>query len=158
MKVFAKMKWNEAEETYLEWKENIMDTLGFALKALAHYQDVKAAIDDPDLALITYTAFLDAVSESDAHAVIKELPENKCMGYHAWQAMERAMEGDNHKEHFRTLTETALKALHKDSLMSVLQLHGHLHCIFALHKAADQEMTEESKMKTLSQDEGRCGL
>jgi hypothetical protein len=59
------------------------------------------------------------------------------------------MEGNDQKEHFRTLVETALRSLHKDLSMSVLQLCKHLCRIFALYKAADQEMMEESKMKTL---------
>jgi hypothetical protein len=149
MKVFDKTKWDKTEESYPEWKESILDTLGFAPKALAQYKEESAAADDPDLALITFTALLDAVSNSDAHTAIKELPESLRTGFHAWQAMEQAMEGDDRKEHFRTLAETALKSLHKDSSMSVLQLRGHLRRIFALFKAADQEMTEESKMKTL---------
>jgi hypothetical protein len=63
--------------------------------------------------------------------------------------MEHGMEGNDQKEHFQTLAETALKSLHKDLSMSVLQLCKHLCPIFALCKAADQEMMEESKMKTL---------
>jgi hypothetical protein len=63
--------------------------------------------------------------------------------------MQHAMEGNDQKEHFQTLMETALKSLHKDLSMSVLQLCEHLCHIFALYKAADQEMMEESKMKTL---------
>jgi hypothetical protein len=110
---------------------------------------IPAAADDPDLALITFTALLDAVLDSNAHTAIKELLESKCMGFYAWQAMEHAMEGNDRKEHFQTLMETTLKSLHKDSSMSVLQLHRHLHHIFALYKVADQEMMEESKMKTL---------
>jgi hypothetical protein len=39
MKVFAKTKWDKSKETYPEWKESIMDTLGFVPKALAQYRD-----------------------------------------------------------------------------------------------------------------------
>jgi hypothetical protein len=126
MKVFAKTKWDKSEETYLESKESIMDKLHFVPKALAQYCNATAAADDPDLALISFTALLNAVSDIDTHTAIKELLESKCKGYYAWQAIEHVMEGDNQKEHFRTLTKTALKSLHKDSSMSVLQLHGHL--------------------------------
>jgi hypothetical protein len=83
MKVLAKMKWDKLEETYLEWKESIMDTLGFAPKALAQYHNATAAADDPDLALITFTLLLDAVLDSDTHTAIKELPESKRMGFYA---------------------------------------------------------------------------
>jgi hypothetical protein len=60
--------------------------------------------------------------DSNAHNAIKELPELKRIRFYAWQAMEHAMEGDDRKEHFQTLVETALKSLHQDSSMSVLQL------------------------------------
>jgi hypothetical protein len=52
MKVFAKTKWDKSKETYPEWKESIMDTLGFVPKALAQYHNETATADDPDLALI----------------------------------------------------------------------------------------------------------
>jgi hypothetical protein len=65
---------------------------------------------DPELALITYTALLDAVEKSNAHAVICELPQQKKTGYVAWLTMEEAMEGNDHKESFLKLAEESLKS------------------------------------------------
>jgi hypothetical protein len=51
--------------------------LGLLPKALEQYQDPIAVVKASELALITYTALLDAVEKSDAHAVISELPQEK---------------------------------------------------------------------------------
>jgi hypothetical protein len=57
--------------------------LGLLPKALEQYQDPIAVAKASELALITYTALLDAVEKSDAHAVISELPQEKKTGYFA---------------------------------------------------------------------------
>ncbi len=55
--------------------------LGLLPKALEQYQDPIAVAKASELALITYTALLDAVEKSDAHAVISELPQEKKTGH-----------------------------------------------------------------------------
>jgi hypothetical protein len=63
VKIFASNPWDSMDETYSEWKDKTLDMLGLSPKALEQYQDPIAVAKDPELALITYTALLDAAEK-----------------------------------------------------------------------------------------------